>query len=186
MCTKCGIRAEAVDVREALELELALSPKIIATYKVADASIDPFKLTIENIADACRHGSSFLPHSLVVRLNVRNRKVETALIKDSLLGREFGFSPDMVINASGAWVGSVAALAGIRLEMNYSKGSLLVTQSRVATQEINRLRRLGDGDILVPGGRYRSWAPPLSAPHPPIISSRPSKKSTRSFPKALR
>ena len=80
MCTKCGIQAEAVDVREALELEPALSPKIIAAYRVADASIDPFKLTIENIADACRHGSSFLPHSLVVRLNVRNRKVETALI----------------------------------------------------------------------------------------------------------
>ena len=63
-----------------MELDPALSPKIIAAYKVADASIDPFKLTIENIADACRHGSSFLPHSLVVRLNVRNRKVETALV----------------------------------------------------------------------------------------------------------
>jgi glycerol-3-phosphate dehydrogenase len=36
--------------------------------------------------------------------------------------------------------------------MIYSKGSLLVTQSRLATRVINRLRQPADGDILVPGG----------------------------------
>jgi glycerol-3-phosphate dehydrogenase len=36
--------------------------------------------------------------------------------------------------------------------MLYSKGSLLVTQNRVAQRVINRLRLATDGDILVPGG----------------------------------
>jgi len=36
--------------------------------------------------------------------------------------------------------------------MRYSKGTLLVTQSRVSQRVINRLRRATDGDILVPGG----------------------------------
>jgi glycerol-3-phosphate dehydrogenase len=36
--------------------------------------------------------------------------------------------------------------------MLYSKGSLLVTQSRISHQVINRLRPASDADILVPGG----------------------------------
>jgi glycerol-3-phosphate dehydrogenase len=36
--------------------------------------------------------------------------------------------------------------------MRYSKGTLLVTQNRIAYRVINRLRKATDGDILVPGG----------------------------------
>lgn len=36
--------------------------------------------------------------------------------------------------------------------MRYSKGTLLVTQSRMSQRVINRLRKATDGDILVPGG----------------------------------
>ena len=46
----------------------------------------------------------------------------------------------------------MAALAGINFTLLYSKGSLLVTQSRLATRVINRLRKATDGDIVVPGG----------------------------------
>jgi glycerol-3-phosphate dehydrogenase len=49
-------------------------------------------------------------------------------------------------------VGEVAALAGIGIEMLYSKGTLLVTAHRVTDCVVNRLRSPGDGDILVPGG----------------------------------
>jgi glycerol-3-phosphate dehydrogenase len=59
---------------------------------------------------------------------------------------------DEVVNAAGAWAGVVADLAGIRIPMVYSKGSLLVTQHRLAHHAINRLRPAGDGDILMPGG----------------------------------
>ncbi len=152
MCARCGIQTEAVDVREALDLEPDLSPKIIAAYRVADASIDPFKLSIENITDAQLHGSTFLPHSLAVKFNIRSRKVRTVHLVDSLSNREFTITAKQIVNTSGAWAGHVAELAGIRLEMIYSKGSLLVTQSRIATRVINRLRQPADGDILVPGG----------------------------------
>jgi glycerol-3-phosphate dehydrogenase len=57
-----------------------------------------------------------------------------------------------VVNAAGAWAGQVAALAGATVAMRYSKGSLLVTQSRIAHRVLNRLRPPGNGDILVPGG----------------------------------
>ena len=152
MCAKCGIRTEAVDIRDALALEPTLSPKLIAAYKVADAAIDPFKLSIENIAHAQQHDCTFLPHALAVRFNIRKRKIQTVQLVDTLSGREFIITADQVVNTSGAWAGKVAGLAGIHLEMIYSKGSLLVTQSRIASRVINRLRQPADGDILVPGG----------------------------------
>jgi glycerol-3-phosphate dehydrogenase len=43
-------------------------------------------------------------------------------------------------------------MAGIPLEMIYSKGSLLITHHRITRRIINRLRPPSDGDILVPGG----------------------------------
>ena len=56
------------------------------------------------------------------------------------------------MNAAGAWSGEIAKLAGIHVDMIYSKGSLLITHSRVAGLVLNRLRIPSDGDILVPGG----------------------------------
>jgi len=57
-----------------------------------------------------------------------------------------------VVNAGGAWAGKIAALAGIRLPMRCSKGSLLVTAARLTRRVINRLRSPSDGDILMPAG----------------------------------
>jgi glycerol-3-phosphate dehydrogenase len=152
LCAKFGIQTKVVDVREALALEPVLTPRLIAAYKVTDATIDPFKLSIENIAHAQQHGSTFLPHSHAVRFDIRNRTIETVHLIDTLSGRKSEITADQVVNTAGAWAGKVAGLAGIRLEMIYSKGSLLVTQSRIATRVINRLRQPSDGDILVPGG----------------------------------
>lgn len=58
----------------------------------------------------------------------------------------------MVVSAAGAWAAEVAAMAGARIPMVYSKGSLLVTSERISRRVINRLRPPTDGDILVPGG----------------------------------
>ncbi|MBU4425829.1 MAG: FAD-dependent oxidoreductase, partial [Proteobacteria bacterium] len=47
LCSQCDILVQALGVKEARELEPVLSDKLIAAYKVADASIDPFKLSME-------------------------------------------------------------------------------------------------------------------------------------------
>lgn len=152
LCARLGIESQALEASEARDAEPALSEKIIAAFKVNDAAIDPFKLSLENISHARQHGAVFLPHSRAVQFDCRNHRVRTVLLTDIKTGRHTTIETDFVVNASGAWSGEVAALAGIRLRMVYSKGSLLVTQSRMAGQVINRLRRPTDGDILVPGG----------------------------------
>ena len=48
---------------------------------------------------------------------------------------------------------NVARLAGCAdVELLYSKGTLLISNSRMTSGVLNRLRPPGDGDILVPGG----------------------------------
>ncbi len=152
LCDRFGINAEPVDAAEAHAAEPALSKKIIAAFKVNDAAIDPFKLSLENIAHARHHGALFLQGHLAVAFDCRRHRVQTVHLADARTGQRTTIDVDFVVNAAGAWAGEVAALAGVQLPMIYSKGSLLVTQGRMAGRVINRLRRPTDGDILVPGG----------------------------------
>lgn len=152
LCERFGIDAEPLNAAEARAAEPALSEKIIAAFKVNDAAIDPFKLSLENIAHARQHDALFLPSHQAVAFDCRKHRVQAVHLADSKTRFRTKIEVDFVVNASGAWAGEVAALAGVQLPMIYSKGSLLVTQSRMAGRVINRLRRPTDGDILVPGG----------------------------------
>jgi glycerol-3-phosphate dehydrogenase len=58
-----------------------------------------------------------------------------------------------VVNAAGAWAMEIARLAGCDdIHLLYSKGTLIISNSRLTNRVVNRLRLPGDGDILVPGG----------------------------------
>lgn len=152
VCARQGIAAEMVTPSEAREIEPALGPDIIAAYRVNDASVDPFKLSIENIAHAQEHDTIFLPHRQVIGFDFRNGRIHSVDLFDTLSGLESTVEADHIVSACGAWAGEIAHLCGLRLPMVYSKGSLLVTQNRIAHRVINRLRPPTDGDILVPGG----------------------------------
>ncbi len=151
-CDKAGIDATPLGLQEARELEPALSDRLIAAYAVDDATIDPFKLSLDNIAHAQLLGARLLRYTRVVRFKIHQGRIQTVILRDTTTGLESTVEPGIVVNASGAWAAEVAALAGATIQMVYSKGSLLVTQERVSRRVINRLRPPTDGDILVPGG----------------------------------
>src|SRR4029079_3278853 len=58
--------------------------------------------------------------------------------------------PRIVVSAAGAWAGRVAALAGANLAMSPGKGTMLIFNQRMTDTVVNRLKRPGDGDIMVP------------------------------------
>ena len=151
-CEKADLSCRPLDIREAREAEPALSDKIIAAYAVDDASIDPFKLVLENITDAQKLGCKFLRHSKVVRFNKQGEKINSVGLINQTTGAELSIEADIIVNASGAWAGQIAALAGAHIDVLYSKGTLLITHNRVTHSVVNRLRPPGDADILVPGG----------------------------------
>ena len=152
LCSQCDIPVKTLDVREAREMEPALSDKLIAAYMVEDASIDPFKLSMENIAQAQALGSTLLRFTRVVGFEKHNRKIRTTRLQDIITGEGIIVEADQVINATGAWAGAVAALAGVTIDIILSKGSLIVTHNRITQRVINRLRPSASADILVPGG----------------------------------
>ena len=152
ICARSGISIQALDRAIAREMEPCLSDRLIAAYQVEDATIDPFRLSLDNMAHAEALGAKLLRFSTVVGFDRHNHRIRRVRIQNQTSGEETTIEAEVVVNASGAWAGEVAALAGARIPMVYSKGSLLVTSERISQRVINRLRPPTDGDILVPGG----------------------------------
>ena len=152
MCQKSGVYCKKIDAAEACEMEPALSNDMIAAYAVNDASINPFKLSIENMNDAVSRGSQFFSFSKVDGFKITNHSIEYAIVMSQVNGETIRIKAKTYVNASGAWAAMVGAMAGITIHMALSKGSLLVTSKRITKRVINRLRKATDGDILVPGG----------------------------------
>lgn len=152
LCEGCGLSVEAIDPGVAIDMEPCLSPDLITAYRVGDAAIDPFRLSLDNAADARRHGAQILRHTRVVGFDIAGGRVCRTHLRQSPSEEAIVIEAQCIVDAAGAWAGEITAMAGITLPMVYSKGSLLVTQERIAHRVINRLRRATDGDILVPGG----------------------------------
>ncbi len=153
-CKKAGIDAQKLDLEEAKESEPAIAKNIIAAYSVPDAAVDPFMLTLENIASALEQDANaqYLRYHKVIGFIRDSKRIIAAKILNTKTGQVVEILADQFINATGAWAAEVAKMAGCNMEMTLSKGTLIITQSRVARRVINRLRAPGDGDILVPGG----------------------------------
>jgi glycerol-3-phosphate dehydrogenase len=144
--------ATSSGVATALEEEPALARDLIAAYAVEDASIDPFKLSLENMSDARSRGARYLRYMKVNHFEVQQGRIAASHLTNQRTGEQFQIRARQVVNAGGAWAGIIAALAGIQIDMLYSKGSLLVTHDRLTQKVINRLRPPADADIIVPGG----------------------------------
>ena len=156
LCKAAGIFCQPLSIQDALALEPGLSKEIIAAFRVNDASVDPFHLSLENMNQAIEHGGLYYSNcqAIGVVLEEKNhgkKSIEKVRVRNNLTGDCFHINPQVVINAAGVWAGMVADLAGICIDMIYSKGSLLVTHNRLTNHVINRLRPACDGDILVPG-----------------------------------
>ncbi|WP_029898882.1 anaerobic glycerol-3-phosphate dehydrogenase subunit GlpA [Desulfohalovibrio reitneri] len=151
-CEASGVPCREISPDEAREREPHLSTETIAAYEVEDASIDPFRLALENVSHAREHGAKFLRRTKVVAFTRDSGRIRSATLEDTRTGKRFEAEAEIFVNATGAWAGQVAGLAGLDVPLLYSKGTLVVSHNRVSHRVINRLRPPSDSDILVPGG----------------------------------
>ncbi len=149
-CLRAGIAVQEISAAEALSLEPNLNPALKRAFRVPDASIDGFALVWANVGSAAGQGARAYTYTRVDRIIVRDGTVSGALLTDLRTGEQRQIECRFIVNAAGAWAGQVARLAGCELEILASKGSLLVFNHRVVNRVVNRLRRPGDGDIIVP------------------------------------
>jgi len=56
---------------------------------------------------------------------------------------------DMVVNATGAWAGEIAEMAGAHVPVKPTPGVMVAFDQRLTQHTINRLNKPGDGDIIL-------------------------------------
>ncbi len=153
-CERAGIICTEISPEEVQELEPHLATNIEKAYLVPDATIDPFRLALENVNHArLLNDSQYYPHTESVEFIKVDGRITEVVCRDNRSGNNIHVFAKQIVNAGGAWAMNVARLAGCRdVNLLYSKGTLLVSNDRITERVISRLRPPADGDILVPGG----------------------------------
>ncbi len=150
-CRKAGISAEELDPTEALRIEPSVNPAIIGAVKVPDGSIDPFRLTTANVMAARMNGADIMTYQEVVGFMREGTRITGVRLRSHRDGQEREIRGKVTINAAGIWGHHLARLAGVDINMYPAKGSLLIFGHRINNMVLNRCRKPGDADILVPG-----------------------------------
>src|SRR5207245_8475530 len=73
-----------------------------------------------------------------------------AHVRNELTEDELEIRADLVINASGAWAGQIASLAGCVVNVVPGKGIMIAMNHRLVNTVVNRCEMPADGDIIVP------------------------------------
>lgn len=150
-CLKSGIPAEILDPEQAIRMEPAVNKDIIGAVKVPDASVDPFRLTTANILAARINGADIITYHEVIGFEKDGNRIVGVKVKSQRTGEEDIIRGKVTVNAAGIWGYHIAELAGVKVNMYPAKGALLIFGHRVNNMVLNRCRKPGDTDILVPG-----------------------------------
>jgi glycerol-3-phosphate dehydrogenase len=156
-CKKIELPTEELTAGAALELEPNLPKDILGAFTTPDAHVDAFQLALSNIDAAVARGAQLKTYCQVQAIDIQNGRVKGVhyrnTLDDSQNGDEDGYiACEMVINAAGGWAQMVASLAGVEVPVRCDKGTQLILNHRLSQRVINRCRKPGDGDILVPAG----------------------------------
>jgi glycerol-3-phosphate dehydrogenase len=149
-CRACGIPVEEITTAEALRGEPRLNPRIARAFTVPDASIDPWKTVWACARSTEEHGGRILIYHRVERLLLDGDRVRGAAVRNERTGERLEIRADVVVNASGAWAGELAALAGCEVGVLPGRGIMIAMNHRLVNTVVNRCDLPGDGDILVP------------------------------------
>src|SRR3954465_9212234 len=150
-CARTGGPAEEIDVAEALRREPRLNPGIKRAFTVPDAGIDAWKTVWALAGAAASRGARILPYHRVTEVLREGDAVVGARMHDERTGEDVTIEAGFVLNASGAWAGRIADMAGIEgVEIIPGKGIMIAMNHRLLNTVINRCTMPADGDILVP------------------------------------
>jgi glycerol-3-phosphate dehydrogenase len=151
-CKNVGIPTTEIPLAQARARERVLNPALKLVLEVPDGTCDSWDLLHALQAGAMQAGAQFLTYHRVAALHVRDGQIVGARLVDVRSGDITEVTCRAVVNAAGPWAKDVALLAGCNFNMRLSRGAMLAFNIRWVNTVINRLRKPGDGDILVPVG----------------------------------
>jgi glycerol-3-phosphate dehydrogenase len=146
-CESVGIPTTVLDGDEARATVPDLADDVVRALDVPDGVMYPSRLVAANAADAREHGAS-----IQLDAPVEGMTVDGGRIASVQLGGDVGerIVPEYVVNAGGAWAGRIAAMAGLDVEMQPTRGVMVSVEYDGLGPVLNRCRAPDDGDIVVP------------------------------------
>jgi glycerol-3-phosphate dehydrogenase len=149
-CHTAGIPVEEVLIPQALREEPLLNPKITHCYRVPDGAADSWLAADLNALSAKEYGSTILNYHKVNHLLRSGDKVVGALCQNLVDGEQVTIHANIVVNASGAWVGQITRTVDVPVSIVPGKGIMIAASRRILNTVVNRCKMPADGDILVP------------------------------------
>jgi glycerol-3-phosphate dehydrogenase len=150
-CADNGVDCEELPVAQALREEPRLNPRISRAFRVPDANIDVWKTVWAMSHGAQQRGARILPYHAAVAIHRDGDAVTGARVRDERSGEEVEIEARATVNASGAWAGQVADMAGIEgVRVLPGRGIMIAMNHRLVNTVVNRCQMPTDGDIIVP------------------------------------
>ena len=146
-CEEIGIKTKLISGTEARALVPGLAAEVERGLLVPDGGVYPSRLCAANAADAEAHGGTVVPHAPLEGLVVEEGRITKALVGGAV---EEEVEPRYVVNAAGAWAGTVASMADVDVSMAPSRGVMISVEYEGLGPALNRCRDPADGDIIVP------------------------------------
>ena len=146
-CEEIGIETERLDGDAVRERVPGLADEVAEAFSVPDGVIYPSRLVAANAADAERHGATVHPDAPVEDVTVTDGAVDAVRVGGSV---DATLSPEVVVNATGAWADAIAEMADVPVGMAPSRGVMVSVEYDGLKPVLNRCRDPDDGDIVVP------------------------------------
>ena len=147
---EAGIPFEEYSVGQLLKAEPLLNPGISRCFWVPDVIADSFLAARLNAQSALEYGADVLTYHEVTTLVKEGERVVGAVCRDVANGEDVRISADLVLNATAAWAGKVAATAGITINILCGKGTMVAVNQRLLNVIITRCRQAADCDAVAP------------------------------------
>ena len=153
-CQETHIPIKELSPKEALAMEPNINPRVLLAYEIPDGTFDPLRLALAFAATAKANGAKFLTYHEVKSLLIDGLgNVKGVKLLNRSSNKEFDLQADMVVNATGAWAGEIAEMAGASVPILPTPGVMVAYDQRLVQRAINRLNKPGDGDIVLPQRR---------------------------------
>src|ERR1700749_2052874 len=150
-CNATGVDCEEIDVAQALRSEPRLNPQISRAFRVPDANIDVWKTVWAMSHGAQQRGARILTYHEVIGVYRSSDRVTGARVRNAHTGEELDVEAQVTVNATGAWAGRIADMAGIEgVRVLPGRGIMIAMNHRLVNPVVNRCQMPTDGDIIVP------------------------------------
>jgi glycerol-3-phosphate dehydrogenase len=149
-CEECRIPAREISVHDALRIEPFLNPHIKAAVQVPDGVFEPWRFCMSFLATAKQNGATIRNFTEVTDLVFQSSVVAGVRVYDHRTGKTETIGADLIVNATGAWAGMIAAMAKIEVPVAPTAGVMVTIGKRFNNMVINRMHKPHDGDIVVP------------------------------------